>query len=152
MNDIESIYEKLGISIRVSDKDRSNYTAYKWKKLRSRLIVCLILRSQVYKYYDRDLVIKIGQLVPEDRERLLQSTSPREILQLFVKWKEGKVSFDIEGDVIKFSVSHVGQYKFQETLSCERPKRLRRAKIIEKIDALSLKVLEDMVKKGIFGL
>ena len=45
MNDIESIYEKLGISIRVSDKDRSNYTAYKWKKLRSRLIVCLILRS-----------------------------------------------------------------------------------------------------------
>ena len=33
MNDIESIYEKLGISIRVSDKDRSNYTAYKWKKL-----------------------------------------------------------------------------------------------------------------------
>ena len=97
-------------------------------------------------------VIKIGQLVPEDRERLLQSTSPREILQLFVKWKEGKVSFDIEGDVIKFSVSHVGQYKFQETPSCERPKRLRRAEIIEKIDALSLKVLEDMVKKGIFGL
>ena len=97
-------------------------------------------------------MIKIGQLVPEDRERLLQSTSPREILQLFVKWKEGKVSFDIEGDVIKFSVSHVGQYKFQETLSCEKPKRLRRAEIIEKIDALSLKVLEDMVKKGIFGL
>ena len=141
MNDIESIYEKLGISIRVSDKDRSNYTAYKWKKLRSRLMVCLILRSQVYTGYDRDLVIKIGQLVPEDRERLLQSTSPREILQLF-----------IEGDVIKFSVSHVGQYKFQETLSCEKPKRLRRAEIIEKIDALSLKVLEDMVKKGIFGL
>ena len=95
MNDIESIYEKLGISIRVSDKDRSNYTAYKWKKLRSRLIVCRILRRQVYKHYDRDLVIKIGQLVPEDRERLLQSTSPREILQLFVKWKEGKVSFDL---------------------------------------------------------
>ena len=36
MNDIESIYEKLGISIRVSDKDRSNYTAYKWKKLSGR--------------------------------------------------------------------------------------------------------------------
>jgi hypothetical protein len=46
----------------------------------------------------------------------------------------------------------VGQYKFQETLSCEKPKRLRRAEIIEKIDALSLKVLEDMVKKGIFRL
>mgnify|MGYP000850101062 FL=1 len=152
MNDIESIYEKLGISIRVSDKDRSNYTAYKWKKLRSRLIVCLILRSQVYKHHDRDLVIKIGQLVPEDRERLLQSTSPREILQLFVKWKEGKVSFDIEGDVIKFSVSHVGQYQFQETLSCEKPKRLRRLEILEKKNELSLKVLEDMIKQGIICL
>ena len=152
MNDIESIYEKLGISIRVSDKDRSNYTAYKWKKLRSRLIVCLILRSQVYKHYDRDLVIKIGQLVPEDRERLLQSTSPREILQLFVKWKEGKVSFDIEGDVIKFGVSRMGQYKFRETLSCERPRRLRRLEILEKENKLSLRVLEDMVRKGIIRL
>ena len=152
MNDIESIYEKLGISIRVSDKDRSNYTAYKWKKLGLRLIVCLILRSQVYKHYDRDLVIEIGQLAPEDRERLLQSTSPREILQLFVKWKGGKVSFDIEGDIIKFGVSRVGQYKFRETLSCERPRRLRRLEILEKENELSLKVLEDMVRKGIIRL
>ena len=152
MNDIESIYEKLGISIRVSDKDRSNYTAYKWKKLRSRLMVCLILRSQVYTGYDGDLVIKIGQLDPEERERLLQSTSPREILQLFVKWKEGKVSFDIEEDVIKFGVSGVGQYKFQETLSCERPRRLRRLEILEKENELSLKVLGDMIKQGIIRL
>ena len=149
MNDIESIYKKLGGESKPTSGGEA-YKAYKEEKFKLRLRICLTLHSKGYNW--NDLVIKIGQLDPEERERLLQSTSPREILQLFVKWKEGKVSFDIEGDVIKFSVSHVGQYKFQETLSCEKPKRLRRAEIIEKIDALSLKVLEDMVKKGIFRL
>lgn len=149
MNDIESIYKKLGGESKPTSGGEA-YKAYKEEKFKLRLRICLTLHSKGYNW--NDLVIKIGQLAPEERERLLQSTSPREILQLFVKWKEGKVSFDIERDVIKFSVSHVGQYKFQETLSCEKPKRLRRAEIIEKIDALSLRVLEDMVRKGIIRL
>ena len=141
MNDIESIYKKLG---------GEAYKAYKEEKFKLRLRICLTLHSKGYNW--NDLVIKIGQLDPEERERLLQSTSPREILQLFVKWKEGKVSFDIEGDVIKFGVSHVEQYEFRETLSCKRPRRLRRLEILEKENELSLKVLEDMIKQGIIRL
>ena len=149
MNDIESIYKKLGGESKPTSGGEA-YKAYKEEKFKLRLRICLTLHSKGYNW--NDLVIKIGQLAPEERERLLQSTSPREILQLFVKWKEGKVSFDIEGDVIKFGVSRVGQYKFRETLSCERPRRLRRLEILEKENELSLRVLKDMVRKGIIRL
>ena len=149
MNDIESIYKKLGGESKPTSGGEA-YKAYKEEKFKLRLRICLTLHSKGYNW--NDLVIKIGQLAPEERERLLQSTSPREILQLCVKWKEGKVSFDIEGDVIKFGVSRMGQYKFRETLSCERPRRLRRLEILEKENKLSLRVLEDMVRKGIIRL
>ena len=149
MNDIESIYKKLGGESKPTSGGEA-YKAYKEEKFKLRLRICLTLHSKGYNW--NDLVIKIGQLAPEERERLLQSTSPREILQLFVKWQEGKVSFDIEGDVIKFGVSRMGQYKFRETLSCERPRRLRRLEILEKENKLSLRVLEDMVRKGIIRL
>ena len=149
MNDIESIYKKLGGESKPISGGEA-YKAYKEEKFKLRLRICLTLHSKGYNW--NDLVIKIGQLDPEERERLLQSTSPREILQLFVKWKERKVSFDIEGDVIKFGVSHVEQYEFRETLSCKRPRRLRRLEILEKENELSLKVLEDMVRKGIIRL
>ena len=149
MNDIESIYKKLGGESKPTSGGEA-YKAYKEEKFKLRLRICLTLHSKGYNW--NDLVIKIGQLDPEERERLLQSTSPREILQLFVKWKEGKVSFDIEGDVIKFGVSHVEQYEFRETLSCKRPRRPRRLEILEKENELSLKVLEDMVRKGIIRL
>ena len=149
MNDIESIYKKLGGESKPTSGGEA-YKAYKEEKFKLRLRICLTLHSKGYNW--NDLVIKIGQLAPEERERLLQSTSPREILQLFVKWKEGKVSFDIEGDVIKFGVSRMGQYKFRETLSWERPRRLRHLEILEKENKLSLRVLEDMVRKGIIRL
>lgn len=149
MNDIESIYKKLGGESKPTSGGEA-YKAYKEEKFKLRLRICLTLHSKGHNW--NDLVIKIGQLDPEERERLLQSTSPRDLLNLFVTREGGTISSEEKGNRIKFDVRYKEEYLFQETLSCEKPKRLRRLEILEKENELSLKVLEDMIKQGIIRL
>ena len=102
---------------------------------------------------DEELMQRIDELHKEEQEQLQQAVNPRGILQLFLEWRGGNMSFLIEGESIQLLATYEKtEYDLRTILTSHRQKKKKREEILKKKDSLCLEVLTNLIERGIICL
>lgn len=153
MKYIEEIFAELGFPNEPPPTGGKEYKEYKKRRFLNRLKVCLNLYCSDLNHYDEELIQRIKKLDDEEKEQLHQAVNPRSILQLFLEWRNGNMTFLIEGESIQLLATYEKtEYDLRSSLTNHRKKKKKQEEILKKKDSLCLEVLTDLIGRGIICL
>lgn len=153
MKYIEEIFAELGFPNETPPTGGKEYKEYKKRRFLNRLKVCMNLHCKDSNHNDEELMQRIDELHKEEQEQLQQAVNPRSILQLFLEWRGGNMSFLIEGESIQLLATYEKtEYDLRTTLTSHRQKKKKREEILKKKDSLCLEVLTNLIERGIICL
>ena len=150
--DVQLFLEEFEIP--TSYEGRGSYQEYKKKRFLGRLqvMLALYLEEDCCESFIKNngLVEKINTLSAEDKKSLKNSFNPAEMLNLFVDWKGGKLSFYAEDERLQLNVAfESSEYLLQESFPRHRSRCKKREELIKAKNSLALSVLRDLIEKGI---